>query len=412
MSFWLPMVGLAIVAVWVVARPWLSAHLPRSLRRRSANVAAYRTRVKEIDADLAAGVVTAEAAEALRVEQGQRLLGSESGAPEAEPSTVAPRRRGVGLALALLPVLIAGLWYLQTGSWRTAQQVVAGNSASADAAAMVSRINAMVDRLKARLRAHPEDDKGWAMLGRSEAVLQHYPASVKAYAKANRLSTNSNPAWLVSEAQSIILAGGRVPQDRLAGLLTQALKIAPDDPRALWYSGLVAARNGDLVRARHLWQTLANQKGVPVKVRTAIEQQIRRLGGNENLASASTAKAGSQSAVTIRLEVRLAPALASQLPKHATLYVYAKAASGPPMPLAVQRISNPKLPLHVKLDDSMGVMPTAKLSDYSRWIVGARLSRHGSALPQAGDLQGQIILTRSQAKQNKAKVVLIDKQVS
>jgi cytochrome c-type biogenesis protein CcmH len=67
--------------------------------------------------------------------------------------------------------------------------------------------------------------------------------------------------------------------------------------------------------------------------------------------------------------------------------VFARAASGPPMPLAIQRLKAGALPLTVTLDDSMGMMPTMKLSMFPQVIVGARISKSGNALPQSGDLQ-------------------------
>lgn len=411
---WIAMAVLAVIAVWVIARPWLSAHLPRSMRRRSANVAAYRTRLTEIDADLGAGLIGADAATALKEEQARRLLDAEPTAGAAlKAETTTDRRRGVGLALALLPVLLAGVWYLQTGSWRTAQEVASGNVSAAQA--QRTQVTAMVARLRQQLKDKPGDDRGWALLGRSELVLENYAASAAAYARANQISGNSNPDWLVGEGQSLALAGGHDLQGRPAQLFAQALKIAPDDPRALWYGGLVAAQAGDRGRARKLWQTLADQKDVPADVRAALEHEIEQLDAAATaappgpMAAQSEPPATAATPVTLHLQVRLAPSLASQMPDSATLYVYAKAASGPPMPLAVQRIQNPKLPLKLTLDDSMGVMPTAHLSDFNRWIISARLSKSGNAQPQSGDLQGQVTLDRDQAGQ--PLTIVIDRRV-
>lgn len=403
MSTWIAMAVLAGCAILVIVRPWFSARLPRVLRRRSANITAYRTRLAEIDADHAAGLLSEQSANALKDEQSRRLLDEESGLTADEPEG-GSARRGVGLALAVLPVLIAGLWYLQTGSWRTAQQIASGNSVTADNNAALSRITGMVVQLQQHLRTHPDDDKAWAMLGRGETALQHYKESAAAYAKANKLSGSSNPEWLVNEGQSLALSGGRNLQGRPAQLFAQALNIAPDDPRALWYAGLVAAQAGDKARARKLWQTLADQDNVPANVRTALEAEIHHLDTAAPSAVAdpqSARNSGSRPSgavpVTLHLQIKLAPALIAQMPKDATLYVYAKAVNGPPMPLAVQRIQHPELPLKLTLDDSMGVMPSAHLSDFNAWTVGARLSRSGSAQPQSGDLQGQITLNRTQA---------------
>jgi cytochrome c-type biogenesis protein CcmH len=69
------------------------------------------------------------------------------------------------------------------------------------------------------------------------------------------------------------------------------------------------------------------------------------------------------------------------------LFVYAKAAVGPPMPLAVQRLPASQLPVTVTLSDGMGMLPNVKLSQFPQVIVGARVSKSGNAIAQSGDLQ-------------------------
>ena len=68
--------------------------------------------------------------------------------------------------------------------------------------------------------------------------------------------------------------------------------------------------------------------------------------------------------------------------------MFARAASGPRMPLAIVRKTVADLPLTVRLDDSMAMTPAMKLSAFPQVVVGARISRAGTAMPQAGDVQG------------------------
>jgi len=88
--------------------------------------------------------------------------------------------------------------------------------------------------------------------------------------------------------------------------------------------------------------------------------------------------------------------------------VFARAENGPRMPLAVLRSSAAALPLKFSLDDSMGPMPTVKLSSASAVRIEARVSRSGNALPQAGDLLGTSDVVKPDARDVK---IVIDKVV-
>ncbi len=91
----------------------------------------------------------------------------------------------------------------------------------------------------------------------------------------------------------------------------------------------------------------------------------------------------------VQVGVALAAELSGRLPPSTPVFIYAKAAAGPPMPLAVQRATLGDLPVQVRLDDSMAMMPTMQLSNFPQIIVGARVSPSGQAMPRPGDLQGE-----------------------
>jgi len=84
--------------------------------------------------------------------------------------------------------------------------------------------------------------------------------------------------------------------------------------------------------------------------------------------------------------VSLDPALASQVSPQDTVFIYANAADGPRMPLAIVRTTVDKLPYDFVLDDSMAMNPQMKLSHISAVMVRARISRSGNAMAQPGDL--------------------------
>jgi cytochrome c-type biogenesis protein CcmH len=71
-----------------------------------------------------------------------------------------------------------------------------------------------------------------------------------------------------------------------------------------------------------------------------------------------------------------------------TLFVFARAAEGPRMPLAILKRTAGELPLSFTLDDGMAMSPQFKLSSFANVVVGARVSKSGNATPQSGDLEG------------------------
>jgi hypothetical protein len=93
-------------------------------------------------------------------------------------------------------------------------------------------------------------------------------------------------------------------------------------------------------------------------------------------------------APTLTGSVTVAPQVASKVDAAATVFVFARAASGPRMPLAIVRAPAGKLPMDFTLDDSQSMAPGMKLSSAEAVRIEARISRSGNAMPQPGDLVG------------------------
>ena len=90
----------------------------------------------------------------------------------------------------------------------------------------------------------------------------------------------------------------------------------------------------------------------------------------------------------LRVSVSLAGDLRDQARPDDTLFVYARAPSGPRMPLAIVRLKASDLPAVVTLDESSAMMQNLKLSAFEEVVVMARISRSGDAMPRSGDLLG------------------------
>jgi len=100
------------------------------------------------------------------------------------------------------------------------------------------------------------------------------------------------------------------------------------------------------------------------------------------------AAAPGQSTRSIKATVKLSPALASKAAPGDTVFIFARAAQGPKMPLAIVRKQVKDLPITVILDDSMAMVPDMKMSSFPQLVVGARVSKSGDAITKPGDLEG------------------------
>jgi cytochrome c-type biogenesis protein CcmH len=388
-------VGIAIA----LTRPWWHRALARRMSQRGANVAAYRTRLAEIDAEVAAGSLQPAAAEAMRLELQQRLVqdAEEAAAPDASV------RSGWRLAAAtaiFLP-LFAGIWYYQAGSWRLQEQIARAPvaPAAADADSEAAQIEGMVQRLAQRLESSPDDAEGWAMLGRSYFVLKRYAESAKAYGRANALMRPQDPDLLISEGGAFALAAAGDMSGRPRELFEAALKASPDHARALWFSGQAAYQAAEFSLAQELWERLLRQN-LPGELRAEVESHVRDLSAQTGRPAEVAQPAPTASGPTLRIRVQLSPAVQDKRRADQVLYVFAKAEQGPPMPLAVQKLKPTAWPVELTLDESMSMSPALKLSQFDRWVVTARLGSEGSPTAQSGDLQGKVVVARGTSPQN------------
>ncbi|MCB1607077.1 MAG: c-type cytochrome biogenesis protein CcmI [Xanthomonadales bacterium] len=263
---------------------------------------------------------------------------------------------------------------------------------------------AAADKLRERLDADPEDIEGWLLLARTYRELANFAEARDAYKRV----LDSRPEDLevtVEYAESLGLASN--PRSLLgepARLLDQVLSQDPQNQRALWLAGFARTQGGEYQQALDLWEPLLAIMSDP-QARDALSGQINiaraQLGMDplpetslaavaamQGSASVDTSAAGASASGGIDVEISLDPQLAAKAGPADTLFVFAKAESGPPMPLAVQRLSAAALPLKIRLDDSMGMVEGMVLSKFPRIKVEARISRSGNAQAQAGDLQG------------------------
>ena len=367
--------------------------LPALLGRRRAagaatsaatNVALHRDQLKELEADLAAGTLSPERHEEARREIEQRLLDDVRAGNDTR-AIPAGGRRTAWVVAAAVPVA-ALLLYFAVGN----PAALAPGAATRDGHAITrEQIEGMVERLAERMKENPDDVKGWTMLGRSYAVLDRHAEAAVAYANAVKRS-EPDAQLLADYADALAMAQGRNLKGEPERLIAQALKVDPRNVKALLLAGTVAFQDKKFKDAIAYWERILKVVPPDSNVADSARDSIadaRALAGMPKAPPPAKPDAAAVAA-TVSGTVRLSPGIAAKASPDDTVFIFARPAEGPRMPLAVMRKRVRDLPTAFTLDDSMAMTPTAKLSNHARVVVGARVSKSGNPVGQPGDLEG------------------------
>ena len=411
--FWTLATLMTAVAVALVLVPLVRARRAAGPTLEEANLAVLRGQRQEIEADVARGVLPADA----RDEALAELVDRADAELTPEAVAVAPPQKRSWAAAALvavaLPALAFGMYF------------AVGNPNASDPKHFVqpgpaqdAQIVAMVEGLAAKVRERPDDAKGWSLLARSMAALGRYEESAKAYDHLVKLQPN-DPQVLADYADSLGMAQGR----RLAGkpyqLAKAALAIDPTHRKSLALAATAAMDEGDYGGSLRYWQSLAaivpadseDAKQVQMiiaEVRTraeAVGQKPPTIAQKAPTAGEAAAKpAPAPTARSVAGLVTLAPEIAAKVGRSDTLYIFARAEGGGRAPLAVMRATAAELPLQFALDDSMAMSPQMRLSQADAVRIEARISKSGNAVPQPGDLVGKSAVVKPGARDVKIVV--------
>lgn len=402
-TFWLIASGLTLMTLGFVLWPLLRSAGAVSSGEQEKRVSVYRQQFVELEQDHRNGVLTGEQYQIARREMERRVL-DETGSAEL-PAAGSGRQlnsKTVAVVLALLIPTATGLLYWKLGS----PLAITPPGASASAAAeggdgarepfSLSEMNALTERLKAKLEQNPTDGVGWALLARAYVELGRHPEAVQVYEKAMQLIPN-DAQLLADYADALGVLNGRKLEGRPEQLIQQALKVDPRNVKALMLAGTVAYNHKEFSQAASYWEE-ARANLPPGTDPEAVQEivagiaEAKELGGGRQAAAvqkpAISAKPAAEPRI-IRGQVRLAPSFAEKGSPSDTLFVFAREQNGPPMPVSIVRATKRDLPFTFQLDDSTSPMPSRKLSDVGTVVIVARLSKSGEAMPKSGDLQGQ-----------------------
>jgi len=284
MIFWLVCATFVAIGLAFVLPPLLQrfdkARETDETSSKEANVEVYRDQLAELQADLNNGLISEEQYQQDRQEYERRLLDDVSTAEDVGKSS---NSRNLAYTLALALPLVAVLFYLRVGhpSALSATPAPVGRATTAappapeqDAAGFSpQRIEANVAALAKKLEQNPNDVAGWIMLGRSYNSLEKYSEASAAYEKATALKSDDANLW-ADYAFNLAMANGKSLAGKPTEIINKALKLDPENPKALELAGSAAFEAKDFPAAIKYWEKLLSRTADDPEISKALSERI------------------------------------------------------------------------------------------------------------------------------------------
>ena len=409
--FWILAAVMTLAAVAIVLVPMLRARATvAGPSEHAAALEVLRGQRREIESDIAAGTLAAEAREEALAELVDRAGQDLPPGPAATASAARKPWLAASAVAIAIPALAFGLY------------AAIGTPSATDGKALAARpkmddkqITAMVESLARKVKERPDDVNGWALLARSMATLGRFEEAADAYEHLSKLLPGDADV-LADWADLLGMAQGRSLLGRPRAIVGEALKLSPKHPKALALMGTAELDAGNFASAAAHWQRLRDQlpegSAEAEEARTIIaEIRSRAAAAGKALPAESTALAARKAAPlasehSVSGSVELAFAVAGKVSGKETLFVFARAEGGPRVPLAVVRARADALPYAFALDDSQAMAPGMNISSAPAIRLEARISRSGDATPQPGDLVGTSAVVKPGARNVK---IVVDK---
>ena len=280
MTLWV--IAAALTAVAVVAVIWPLMRAPAQADAADASdqsdVSVYRDQLAEVDRDAARGLISADQAEAARVEIARRMIAAADLAPRAGASPAAGGKRLAVVLVVLIPLATLGL-YLPFGAPELPSRPFADRDPGERDAVMA--IAAEIDAIERQLSETPHDLAGWVALARRYSALDRHSEAATAYARALGLS-DGDLTLTGTYAEALVSAANGIVTEQARAAFQQVAEATPDDPRARFYLSLALYQSGDTQAALAGWQSLAGDSPADAPWLPTLENYIieaaERLG--------------------------------------------------------------------------------------------------------------------------------------
>lgn len=402
----------AFIAVAVVLCALVILFLALGLRSRkggdSAEKARIRTNIEELRANYAelvaghdAGRVSDEEFEETRSELERRVL-DESRAGETLEASDRKQRLGTIAFVAVFVPIAAALFYWRFGTWDAFNPQVAAAQQENPAGHSMAELDSQLTKLEQSLKENPGNVNGWMLLARTNDALKRFDKAAAAYEKLASLVQGETKAEVLADWADCLAASTQTLEGKPESLVDQALKINPKYWKALALKGTAMYNRSDFKGAAAVWERiLADQQPGTEDYANVLNMvnDARSKAGMKQLSgsvarmvesgAAATGAPAAQGAVQVSGTVELSPDLKQGLTGGETVFIYARPAEGSKMPVAVTQKRVSDLPAKFTLDSTMRLPGgMGGMEAMSRVVVGARVSKSGNLMPQAGDLEG------------------------
>ena len=408
LTYWLVVCVLLAIACFIIIPPLWKKREIKQAESDQRNIKIARERADDLKQQLESASLT----QAQFDEQYAELelnLGDDLDIAQSESKNTSQGRWVAPVILVFVP-LLSVLTYLSLGEpdaliKAEIKQTQQSGNESQD-------INSVITGLAQRLKQNPDNAQDWVLLGRSFKYVEQYRLAANSFEKAYAL-LGDQPELMLQYADSLAMANGGKLTGKSTELIFKALDKEPENVTGLWLAGMAKAEMGDFSQAIRYWRKLETllppESDSYKEVQNLISTVQAQNGGAKEVEKTAATTKDTEPAVSIDVQVSLKDGLKTRVGPGDTVFIYAKALTGPPMPLAIVRKQVSDLPLSVTLNDAMAMMPAMKLSNFKQVKVMARVSKSGTAMQQKGDFIGAVEL--QELAGNMSVVIVINEEI-
>ena len=412
--FWLLLLFMLLVAVVILIYPLLRVRRSTAIAYKDSNLGLYEDKLAELEADLGEGRIEHEQYQLARQEIDRELLRDIPTESRETASlhyaSAVKRHPGLAVMVSVFLPMLALLVYMKLGMHASTTpqftQAMANAQAQAQARgqaqqqpAQAGSVEDMTRALAERIQQQGGNQQEWAMLARSYKHLRQYALSAEAYGEA--IKQGPTAQLMIEQAEAIALGNNQRFTPEARSLVMQALEMAPNNINVLWFAGVAEYQAGNYRKTIEHLSRLSEQAQQDAeiarslriyidKARDALVAAGEEVPTTDEILGTTTASADAAAGgASIQVSVDISQDARSRFSDGDAVFVYAKAVSGPKMPLAVQRLTLNQLPTTVTLNDSMAMVEGMNMSAFGSVVVSARVTDSGSAIAKAGDYIGE-----------------------